>query len=220
VKLKVAWRRELSKHIWLMAGTVLLLGLGGCANQTVSQPKSTEPSTEPTCQSAQACFELGKSFDRNKEWDQAISSYSQSIALDPKNVQAYHARGRAFAGKIQWDKAIADYSQMVVLNPQDVAGYYSRSFAFRKKGELDKAIVDQTKAISLNQDSVRDYDDRGFITFVKAGGWKEAVSEYNQAIALNPQDANVYAKRAAFFWLNDRWDESISDYATFSACPR
>jgi tetratricopeptide (TPR) repeat protein len=82
---------------------------------------------------------------------QAISSFNQAIALDPKVPAAYFYRGGAYHRLRELDKALADYSRAIELDPQHADAHEQRSHVWRDKGEKTRAEADYAKARQLRQ---------------------------------------------------------------------
>src|SRR5436190_9589270 len=71
-------------------------------------------------------------------YDQAISDYSASMALNPKNANVYNNRGNAYHAKRDYDRAIGDFNQAIAINPGHVLAYDNRAIAYGTKGEPDR----------------------------------------------------------------------------------
>jgi tetratricopeptide (TPR) repeat protein len=114
----------------------------------------------------------------------------------------------------QIDKLRADFTEAIRLNPVSIA-HFNRGLAHTKKGEHDKAIADFTEVIritaeykdafpatneSARQDSLavlirKSFHNRGKCYSAK-GEHFEAVSDYTEAIRLDPTQAIFYVSRA------------------------
>jgi Flp pilus assembly protein TadD len=56
-------------------------------------------------------FQKGQAAFRKKNFDVAITCYTEAINLNPKDGGTYYARGRAYEGKGEKDKAQADFAE-------------------------------------------------------------------------------------------------------------
>jgi Flp pilus assembly protein TadD len=56
-------------------------------------------------------FQKGQEAFRKKNFDAAITCYTEAISRDPKDGGTYYARGRAYEGKGEQDKAQADFAE-------------------------------------------------------------------------------------------------------------
>jgi tetratricopeptide (TPR) repeat protein len=59
---------------------------------------------------AKAPLDSGNAFFDKKEYDKAISAFTEAIRLDPNLVPAYNNRGTAYAKQGNRDKADADFA--------------------------------------------------------------------------------------------------------------
>ena len=83
--------------------------------------------------------------------DLAITDFTKSADLNPKDATTYFNRGISFYGKAgQYDQAILDFTKAIELNPKFVEAYCNRGSAYLLSGQRRKAIADFTKTIELN----------------------------------------------------------------------
>jgi tetratricopeptide (TPR) repeat protein len=73
-----------------------------------------------------------------KDYDKAISDYTQAIGLDPNYANAFN-----------YDKAISDYSEYIKLSPNEGDGYYWRGISYHRLGKNVEAQADFNKAKEL-----------------------------------------------------------------------
>jgi tetratricopeptide (TPR) repeat protein len=73
-------------------------------------------------------FKLGDAdYFEHKDYDKAISGYTEAIRLDPTYVAAYFERGNAYLDKKNYHKAISDYNEVISLDPKYVTAYYNEA---------------------------------------------------------------------------------------------
>ena len=99
--------------------------------------------------SAKDYIAQGKEFLKSEQRDQAITSFTKALKLNPKSIEALNNRGIAYCVLGELDKAIADFSQIILIDPKFGKAYNNRAVAFWKKGELDKAAADIKQAEGL-----------------------------------------------------------------------
>src|SRR5499433_959652 len=85
-----------------------------------------------------------------RDFDAAITDYSEAIRLDPKYALAFHNRGAAYANKGDRDRAIADYDEAIRLDPQYALAFCNRGRAKRAKGDETGAGADINRANQLS----------------------------------------------------------------------
>ena len=131
---------------------------------------------------------------QQKDYQGAISSFNQAIALNPNDANDYYNRGLTYYRLEKYPEAIADYSKAIELNPQDDYAYSNRGNAYNDLQKYPEAIADYSKAIELNPQYADAYNNRG-VSYHKLQKSSEAIADYSKAIELNPQYALAYANR-------------------------
>lgn len=129
---------------------------------------------------------------QKKQYDKAITDYTEAIRLDPKLSEAYLNRGVAYEKKKEFDKAIKGYSEVIRLAPRDKDAYFNRGVAYEKKEEYERAIRDYTEAIRLDPKDTEAYGNRGNAHKMLLK-YDKAIEDYAKAIQLGQ---NVYAHNA------------------------
>jgi tetratricopeptide (TPR) repeat protein len=177
--------------------------------------------TNPFLKSAKNRLGLWKE-ENEKDIEGAMADFQAAIKLDPEDPEIYCERGLAWSSKREWDKAIADYTEAIRLDSGDprhhiLRYYYAlRGGAWDSKGEYDKAIADYDQVIRLDelQEIERQADgaprspweerDSGGHRYRgealrKKGEYDRAIANYEHAIRLFPEDAELYRSRA---WIH------------------
>ncbi len=154
---------------------------------------------------------LGNAQDSHGDWEEAIASYGQTLALAPDDVAARLNRGITQGKKGDYRGALADFDQVLQMEPEAATAYLNRSIVKRKLGDMDGAIADLDKALEFNPNNATAYVSRGIARLGK-GDTEGAIADYTQAVALDPKNAVAYYDRAlAKDRKNDR-DGAIADY--------
>jgi tetratricopeptide (TPR) repeat protein len=71
----------------------------------------------PACDSPTKHIELGDSYFKSGQWDNAIAEYEKAIKLDSRQATVYHKKGLAYGNKGQIDLAMVDYTSAIELAP-------------------------------------------------------------------------------------------------------
>ncbi len=117
-------------------------------------------------QQANSLKDQGNKAFAAKQYDQAISFFSEAIKLDPSNHVLYSNRSAAHAGKKEWSAALQDaeevrsptftctafadhLSQCVRVNPQWSKGYARKGAALHGAHRWDDAIAAYQEGIKL-----------------------------------------------------------------------
>jgi tetratricopeptide (TPR) repeat protein len=84
-----------------------------------------------------------------KQFDKAISDYTEAIRLYPNDAQLYEGRAIAYDNLNQSDKAISDLIEAIRLQPDLAATYEIRAIIYDKLGKSSEAAQDRKKAKDL-----------------------------------------------------------------------
>jgi tetratricopeptide (TPR) repeat protein len=126
--------------------------------------------------------------------DAAIADLTHAIAIDPRDGVSWFNRARAHEGKGQYDLAVQDYAHAITLAPpgqeNTVRAYRAR--AFQKAGKLDDALGDYNAVLAQSSRG-----DAPIVNNRAAVYWQKAVIDYQQAVRLNPNDADLAANLRA-----------------------
>lgn len=93
-----------------------------------------EPSTEAKLQ-----YNQGVDYYKIGQYDRAMASFRQAIAIDPNYIDAYYNLGLILEYLKQNDTALAIFKQIIVRNPTDYESVYKAADLSVKLNELDKA---------------------------------------------------------------------------------
>jgi uncharacterized caspase-like protein len=166
--------------------------------------------SEEEAKAKAAAFDRGYEHFKKKDFDRAITEYSEAIRFNPSFAQAYDGRGSAYRYKGEFERAIADYSEALRLNPSFAQAYDGRGSAYRDKGDFDRALADLNEAIRLNPSYARAYQDRGTTHYYKED-FNRAIADYSVAIRLEPNFAHAYFSRASAYRRKGDSSRALAD---------
>jgi tetratricopeptide (TPR) repeat protein len=152
-----------------------------------------------------------REFFRNRDFDRAITDYSQVIRFYPTDRYAYISRASANCYKANFDEAIADYDRAIELDPTDGLAYVGRAGAFVQKDDFERAFSDYARAIELNPSDVRAYLSRGSAHRTK-GDIDRAIVDFDRAIQISPTYKPAYFQRGGAYVDKGDFDHALADY--------
>ena len=139
----------------------------------------------------------------------AIADYSKSIALFPKEREAYHNRGIALYNQLKYRQAITDYDQALALGNDAVTLHY-RALAHLALGEYQTAVSDCDKAIILDGDNAGTLVTRAD-ALIELGNNTRAILDYSKAIQLQGTRAGFYHKRSNAYVRLAKFELAVGD---------
>jgi tetratricopeptide (TPR) repeat protein len=102
--------------------------------------------------------------------DIVISDFTETIGLNPNDVENYYRRGLAYDNNDQQNEAIIDFSKTINLKPDYADAYLRRSLCYKKIGLYAEAINDYNEVIKLKPEYAGLAILYGFITKTIAVG--------------------------------------------------
>ena len=154
-------------------------------------------------------YNRGNAHYGKAEYDRAIADYAEAARLDPHDGRAFGGRGRAYALRGEHGKAVADFGRLLHLDPANVRAMWDRALSFVELGQYDKALADYDAAIR-REPSAALYRGRGQAR-AAVGDLEQAVADFTEALALDPQDARVRLARAGVYHDRGEFPEALAD---------
>lgn len=167
------------------------------AGDDVCRLQAAEDAVAARPQDARARYDLGFELFRNRKYDRSIAELGESIALNPKNFDAFFMRGRAYsnrAGDGDAKRAVADFTKALALKPSDVEALYYRGNAHWVDKNWTSAIGDYTRTLALDPKYPGAHLMRG-ICRQNLQDYPGAMKDFDEGIAVKP-DSGLYWHRA------------------------
>ena len=133
---------------------------------------------------------LGSLYYAQEQYSKALDCLNKALIID--NTQAiYHYTIALILEKIQNKTAIEAYEKAIEINPKLVDAYNNLGNIFLLQDEIDKAEAVFKKAISANPVHIGGYINLGNLLLDKRQQIDEAISCYQKAFNLNPNNTDV-----------------------------
>lgn len=159
--------------------------------------------------------------------DHALAGFDAAISMDPENARTYQERARVYQRKGEPEKRAQNIAQAAKLTKTTAKTdelssetdsklhiLMLQQHAALDSHNFDRAIEIANEAIATNPSpewtSVFVMD-RGN-TYSAKGDKKKAISDYGEAIGLNPKNAGAYVNRARLLGHDGHYSEALKDY--------
>jgi Tfp pilus assembly protein PilF len=129
-----------------LAAFVLLWSLQGCA---ASPPAATD--TADRSRQAKLLQSKAEGYFFNRRFAEAISGYSDVLAVDPGHAVAFRCRAAAHAALGHDGEALADYGRAVEIDPRYEDAWVGRGLFLYSKGRYADAIDDFDRALGIDR---------------------------------------------------------------------
>ena len=154
----------------------------------------------------------------DKELADATAQFQAALAADPKFVPAYLAivqKPLGMRSQEQYKADLALLNRGIQLVPNSAELYIARaglSEGFEQTDEVVKSHIDDyTHALQYNANSVEALGGLGW-AYHLAHRDTEALTDFNRALALKPDDAKLLSNRAQVYEALQDWQRSAADY--------
>ena len=156
-----------------------------------------------------ACKELGRTGE-------AIRDFDQVLKANPQSASILHYRAEARNLQREFRLAIKDASVAIELTPADGYAWRARSVAHIGLKEYEKAIADATRTIELLPKNAPGYISNRGAARCAQKQFAAALKNYDQAVALDPENPAWYRDRAGVQEQIGRPDSARKDLETAS----
>jgi tetratricopeptide (TPR) repeat protein len=150
----------------------------------------------------------------SKEFDKALSTYSQVLTLRPDDVVSLHLRAQMRRNKGDYQGALSDLDLGLSVNPDYVQALSTRAdLKLLYLNDSQGALTDSNRAIRVNPKHSKAWAVRGHYK-EKARDYQGALADYDQALEISEEYVWVLNQRGLLKaeCLNDP-QGAISDYS-------
>ena len=163
----------------------------------------------------------GFALSRAKKYDEAVVSFTHAIELNGKYVNAWNNRAQAHALAGRHDLAIADFTQAIELLPTALEYYQLRADSYLAVGKPELARQDldhmewSYELDALNRQLNADpKDPQNWVArgdhLQQIARWEEAVTNYQEALKLDPQCIPAQVGQASVLSQQGKTDEALA----------
>ena len=158
---------------------------------------------------------LGNVYFNIQRYDDAIYEFQTAIWHDSLNISAYRGLCRCYEETGDYDSAIETYKTLIKIHPYDAEYHSNLANILFTKGELDEAVSHYQHAINLNPANA--YTSvvaqmLGYIYMEFMNNLDAAISAYQCAYAITPEDDELYINLGKAFYDKEDIDNALTIY--------
>ncbi len=136
-------------------------------------------------------FQRGIAYERQKMWDKAEPSFKKALDLNPDQPQVLNYLGYSWVDmNINLEEGLGMIRKAVDLKPDDGYIVDSLGWAYFRMGRFDDAVGELERAVELMAGDATINDHLGD-AYWRVGRKLEAVFQWNQTLALKPEEAEI-----------------------------
>jgi tetratricopeptide (TPR) repeat protein len=181
----IAVEPKIPKGYLHLAETLEIAGQPSEAAAHYQKALALDPNSQLWCQ-------LGNLCERHGQFQQAMDSYLQAIAMHSDCIPARCAIGTLLHRLGQIPQAILYYRQVLALDPKNTQIQLQLGNAYQHQGQLDLATDSYRQVLELDPDNVDAYTNLGLVYRI-ADRREEAAACYLQALERDPQSIQAMA---------------------------
>lgn len=161
--------------------------------------------------SAQVHFMLGLVHTKLRDYDEAISAFDKSLALDSANPETLINRGTLKYYQKRLEEGERDLKSALKIDPLESNAYNAMSLIESERGNYDKALELVNRALDLEDGQPYFLNNRGFI-YLNKGLLKEAKADIDQSITVDPNNGWAYRNKGYYYYLEENYEEALLLY--------
>ena len=160
---------------------------------------------DPTMLQALAVF-----YETHRQFDQALATYSEALAVQPAFFPANLGRGDILLATGQPDKAIAEYQTALKVSPKLADTYYKIGIAYERESRIEEANQAFLAAIKANEKHVGAYNELAWLAASRSENLNQALTWASKAVTLAPRNANLLDTLAWVYRARRENDKAIA----------
>ncbi|MDR1168211.1 MAG: tetratricopeptide repeat protein [Heliobacteriaceae bacterium] len=158
---------------------------------------------------------LGDIYRSIGQFDDAITEYKMAVWLDSLNVNAYRHLCQAYEEQGDYDNAVEIYLKLIQIMPNMPDVHSNLANILYVKGDIPGAISHFQTAVTLNpkkQWTSVINQTLGFVYQEAKNDLDAAISSYQSAYLLTPEDLDIYVNLGSAFYDKDDVDNALAIY--------
>ena len=127
-------------------------------------------------------------FDE-KNYDESLKFFNESLQINPNNSECYSNRGVANFKLENIDEAISDYKKAISIDKNNYNAHFNLGNLYKRIGRLEESIEYFNNAILINKDHYIAYHNRAVVKELLLK-FDEAIKDFDEALKINPKYSN------------------------------
>lgn len=162
-------------------------------------------------QSFFAHVELGQSYEKRGELENALQEYQTALSLDPNSVEARFSLGALLGKMRRFEESERLLSQVLTANPQDSSAHLVLGINARQQGYLERSLSFLTRAVEIAPASPLLRRELGK-TLGMLGKYQEAEQHFAAAVKLEPRNGESANELGTVLVRVGKWREAIESF--------
>jgi len=182
-----------AKHKILPAVCCIALMTSCATNQSTSAAPWTIKSTAVTKSSGdkpEAMYQLGRYYQGQNRFDEAINAYMKALNADAGFVEARNGLGVVYSRQGKYREAIEAFRLAIEQSPKAAHLYSNMGYAYYLQGQYAESVKALQQATVLDPNNQRAFNNLGQ-AYAKAGNTTQAALAFSEAISVDQASQHV-----------------------------
>lgn len=154
-------------------------------------------------QDAQAASGMAKLYQRQQRYDEAEELFLQAIEIQPGSWRAIDSYGTFLFRTGRYEEAAIAYRQVTQLDPQNWQAWTNLGGALTMVGDFESGRLAYEESLAIEESDAA-HTNLGFIYYY-LGEFEKSVAEHREAVALNPDQTDLWLNLAdALYFAGER----------------
>jgi len=128
---------------------------------------------------------LGRAYQEQGRFEEAIAEYETAVKLMPHHFKAYYNLGVAYDQLGSTDKAVDNYKKSIRIYSGFANAHFNLANIYHKRGLIDDAIRHYTRVLALVPDDLEARNNLG-VALAMQGKLDQAISAWRKVLQIDP----------------------------------
>ncbi len=147
---------------------------------------------------------------KSQEYEEAIEYFNEALEKGSTDISIYNYLGNSYDVVGKYEESIDAHTRYIEGNPEDYVGFYNRGLVYYHMKDYLKAINDFEQSAVIE-----DSDPDIYLKLAQCHRGLEqneqAKSYFDEAISMNPENAEYFDARASFYASIEEYEKAIED---------
>ncbi len=167
---------------------------------------------QPTANDASGFYNLGRTYNQLKRYQDAINAFLEAIRLKPNDAQVYFNLGMNYLKVGSIPKALDAFKETVRVDPYDVDAFYQLGLVYAQQGCDQEAVEALQKANQLEPHNADIQRALGTVDFVLEE-YGKALEAFKEVVRIKPDDHYSHYKIGLIYSSKyERYQEAVESF--------
>lgn len=133
----------------------------------------------------------------------ALADCNLALAGNPGHFATLDIRSIIYLRNGKPDSALVDANTMIQVKPADKKGYVIRGSAYEHLKQYDASLSDYNHVLQIDPDDAESLNGRGTVLFNGKKLYREALADFEKAIAIKPEGRFYLNRSRCYLMLGD-----------------